>query len=102
MVYTGFDMSDPLGNNGIGFNCSQNNTWGYCAPSLTPLIQQFEAESDVGKRKALAGQMQIIAYENVNFPIIGQFSAPAVWRSSLKGVVDFGFPIMWNLERAGK
>ena len=102
VVYTGFDMSDPLGNNGIGFNCSQNNTWGYCAPSLTPLIQQFEAESDVGKRKALAGQMQIIAYENVNFPITGQFSAPAVWRSSLKGVVDFGFPIMWNLERAGK
>lgn len=102
VVYTGFDMSDPLGNPGIGFNCSDNKTWGYCAPTLTPLIQQFEAESDLTKRKALAGQMQTIAYENVDFPITGQFSAPAIWRSSLKGVIDFGFPIMWNMERAGK
>ena len=102
VVYTGFDMSDPLGNPGIGFNCSDNKTWGYCTPALTPLIQQFEAESDVAKRKALAGQMQTAAYENVDFPITGQFSAPAIWRSSLKGVIDFGFPIMWNMERAAK
>jgi hypothetical protein len=25
-----------------------------------------------------------------------------VWRSSLKGVIDFGFPIMWNMDRSGK
>ena len=102
VVYTGFDLSDPLGNPGIGFNCTENKTWGYCAPALTPLIGQFEAESDKTKRMAIAGEMQKIAYENVDFPITGQFSAPAVWRSSLKGVVDFGFPIMWNMERGGK
>ena len=102
VVYTGFDMSDPLGNPGIGYNCTDNKTWSYCAPELTPLIQQFEAETDLGKRKALAGQMQTLAYKNVNFPITGQFSAPAIWRSSLKGVIDFGFPIMWNMERADK
>jgi peptide/nickel transport system substrate-binding protein len=102
VVYTGFDMSDPLGNPGIGFNCSDNKTWGYCAPALTPLIAQFEAESDKQKRLALAGQMQKIAYENVNFPITGQFSAPAVWRADLQGVIDFGFPIMWNMQRGGE
>lgn len=102
VVYTGFDFSDPLGHLGIGFNCSDNKTWSYCAPALTPLIAQFEAESDTPKRLAIAGQMQAIAYDNVNLPITGQFSAPAVWRSSLKGVVDFGFPIMWNLERSAK
>jgi peptide/nickel transport system substrate-binding protein len=102
VVYTGFDMSDPLGNPGIGYNCTDNKTWGYCAAALTPLIQQFEAESDRQKRLEIAGQMQTIAYENVNFPVTGQFSAPAIWRSNLKGVIDFGFPIMWNMERAGK
>ena len=100
VVYTGFDMADPLGNPGIGYNCTDNKTWGYCAPELTPLIQRFEAEPDMDKRKELAGQMQMIAYKNVNFPITGQFSAPAVWRAGLKGVIDFGFPVMWNLERA--
>ncbi len=102
VVYTGFDMSDPLGNPGIGFNCSDSKTWGYCTPALTPLIAAFEAESDPEKRLAIAGQMQTLAYENVDFPITGQFAAPAVWRAGLKGVVDFGFPIMWNMERAGK
>lgn len=102
VVYTGFDMSDPLGNPGIGYNCTDNKTWSYCAPALTPLIQQFEGESNPEKRQALAGQMQAVAYENVNFPITGQFSAPAIWRASLKGVIDFGFPIMWNMERAAK
>ena len=102
VVYTGFDMSDPLGNPGIGFNCSGNNTWGYCDPALTPLIQKFEAESDMAKRKDIAAQMNVLAIKNVNFPIDGEFSSPAVWRSSLKGVIDFGFPVMWNMERTSK
>jgi len=102
VVYTGFDMSDPLGNPGIGFNCSDNKTWGYCTPALTPLIAACEADSDPAKRLVMAGQMQTLAYENINLPITGQFAAPAVWRAGLKGVVDLGFPITWNMERAAK
>ncbi|HEY0184134.1 MAG TPA: ABC transporter substrate-binding protein [Rhodopila sp.] len=99
VIYTGFDMSDPLGNPGIGFNCSGNNTWGYCDAAMTPLIQQFEAESDMAKRHEIAGQLQRLSYQDVTFPITGEFRSPAVWRSNLKGVIDFGFPIMWNIER---
>lgn len=99
VVYTGFDMSDPLSNLGVGFNCTGNQPWGYCEQPMVPVLQQFEAESDPAKRKVLAEQLQKIAIEAATFPIAGQFQSPAVWRTELSGVIDFGFPIMWNIER---
>ncbi len=99
VVYTGFDMSDPLSNMGIGFNCTGNQPWGYCDSKMSPVLQQFEAESDPDKRKALAAELQKFATEAATFPIAGQFQSPAVWRSELKGVIDFGFPVIWNIER---
>ena len=32
----------------------------------------------------------------------GQFRAPAAWRAELRGVIDFGFPVVWNIERGGR
>ncbi|MCZ8315118.1 ABC transporter substrate-binding protein [Phreatobacter sp.] len=101
VVYTGFDMSDPLSNLGVGFNCTGNQPWGYCVDPMKPVLEQFEAESDPAKRKVLAEQLQKFALENATFPIAGQFQSPAVWRSELAGVIDFGFPVMWNIERRG-
>ncbi len=99
VVYTGFDMSDPLSNLGIGYNCTGSQPWGYCDQRITPVLDRFEAESDPDKRKALAAELQKLATEDATFPIAGQFRSPAVWRSELKGVIDFGFPVIWNIER---
>jgi peptide/nickel transport system substrate-binding protein len=100
VVYTGFDMSDPLANLGVGFNCTDNQPWGYCEASMTPVIEQFEAAGDPAKRKALAAELQRLAFEAATFPIAGQFRNPAVWRAELRGVIDFGFPVVWNIQRA--
>ncbi len=102
VVYTGFDMSDPLSNLGVGFNCTGNQPWGYCEAAMTPVIERFEAESDPGRRRALAAELQRLALEAATFPIAGQFQSPAVWRAELKGVIDFGFPVVWNIERGGR
>lgn len=100
VVYTGFDMADPLSNVGIGYNCSNNQPWGYCVEAMKPVLDAYAAEGDPAKRKALAAELQRLAIENVTFPLTGQFRSPAVWRAELKGVIDFGFPVMWNIERA--
>ncbi len=100
VVYTGFDLSDPLANVGIGYNCTGAAPWLYCDPELTPLLQKFEAESDLGKRRQLEDAINARAIANVNFPITGQFSSPAVWRAELQGVIDFGFPVLWGIRRA--
>lgn len=66
---------------------------------MTPLIAQFEAEGDPSKRRELAAELNRVAIAQVTFPIAGQFRAPAAWRRELKGVIDFGFPVIWNIER---
>ncbi|RAI58944.1 ABC transporter substrate-binding protein [Roseicella frigidaeris] len=100
VVYTGFDLADPLSNVGIGYNCSGNQPWGYCVEAMKPVLDAYVAEGDPAKRKALAAELQRLAIENVTFPTSGQFRSPAVWRAELKGVIDFGFPVLWNIERA--
>ncbi|PWS36084.1 ABC transporter substrate-binding protein [Falsiroseomonas bella] len=102
VVYTGFDMSDPLSNMGVGFNCTNNQPWGYCDAEMTTLIERFEAEGDPARRKELAGELNRVAIAQATFPIAGQFRAPAAWRRELRGVIDFGFPVVWNLERGGR
>jgi peptide/nickel transport system substrate-binding protein len=99
-IYLGFDMAEPIGNPGIGYNCSGEAMHGaYCSAEMNPLIEEFETEPDLGKRQDIAARLQALCYENVNFPIAGQFRAPAVWRRELKGVIDFGIPILWNIQR---
>jgi peptide/nickel transport system substrate-binding protein len=99
VIYTGFDMSDPLSNIGIGYNCTGTTPWLYCDEAMTPLLQQFEAEADFDKRRAIVAEINRRALANVNFPLTGQFSSPAVWRRELQGVIDFGFPVLWNIRR---
>jgi peptide/nickel transport system substrate-binding protein len=102
VVYTGFDLADPLANLGVGFNCTGNQPWGYCEAEMTPLIERFEAESDPAKRRELAAELNRVAIAQATFPIAGQFRAPAAWRTELQGVIDFGFPVVWNIERRGR
>ncbi|NKE43619.1 ABC transporter substrate-binding protein [Roseomonas frigidaquae] len=102
VVYTGFDLANPLSNMGVGFNCTDNQPWGYCVDEMSPVLAQFEAESDPAKRREYAAQLQKISFENATFPIAGQFRSPAVWRAELKGVIDFGFPVIWNIEKPAR
>ncbi len=99
VVYTGFDMANPLSNLGVGFNCTGNQPWGYCEAAMTPLIERFEAEGDPDRRREIAAELNRVAIEQATFPIAGQFRAPAAWRAQLRGVIDFGFPVIWNIER---
>jgi peptide/nickel transport system substrate-binding protein len=99
LIYPGFDMANPLGNPGTGYNCTGNQPYAYCSKVLTPLLAQFEAETDPAKRQKIATAIQQAAFEDATYPIAGQFSSPAAWRKELSGVIDFGMPIMWNIEK---
>ncbi|RKK03512.1 ABC transporter substrate-binding protein [Pseudoroseomonas wenyumeiae] len=102
IIYTGFDLANPLSNPSIGYNCTDNQPWGYCVPEMTRVIERFEAEGDAERRREIAGELQRISMDQAIFPLAGQFASPAVWRAELRGVVDFGFPVLWNIERSGR
>jgi peptide/nickel transport system substrate-binding protein len=102
VIYTGFDLGNPLTNPGVGYNCTGNQPWGYCDAAMTPVIERFEAEGDPARRREIAGELQRLSIQNANFPLAGQFASPAVWRAELRGVIDFGFPVLWNIERVAR
>lgn len=99
VVYPGFDMVNPLGNPGTAYNCTNGAPYTYCSEALGHSLSAFEAERDPAKRQAIAASMQEAALQDGTFLIAGQFQSPAAWRSELKGVIDFGLPILWNIER---
>ena len=102
IIFTGFDLANPVGNAGLGSNCANVQPYAFCNQDLQKALQRFEAEQDPERRCVIAGEIQRISYENALMPTGGQFASPAVWRAELKGVIDFGFPIMWNMERGGR
>ena len=71
----------------------------FCDAKLTELLRRYSEAFDAATQKDLAGQIQAEFHSNVNYVLAGQFSAPRAYRSNLKGVVPFGFPAFWNIER---
>lgn len=53
----------------------------------------------MARRREIAAQLQTLAHDNVNVVLLGQFAGPAVYRSNLRGVLDVGFPVLWNIRR---
>ncbi len=50
------------------------------------------------KQKKLAEQIQLLAYDEVPHVSWGQFIAPSAFRKNVKGVLEFGATILWNIQ----
>lgn len=99
LIANGIDMVDPLGNLGISYDCIDSQFGWYCDKETTPLLQQI-AVAKPEERKAIADKLQERFNENVNIILGGQFAGPPAYRSELKGVMPFSFPLLWNIARA--
>ena len=98
IVWNGIDMVNPLSDPAVSSNCTENPGW-YCDPKMTGLLRQYSETDDATKQKQIEAQIQAEFHSNVNLVLAGQFSAPMAYRSDLRGVVPFGFPVFWNMER---
>ena len=102
IVWTGFDMQNPMANPVLVYNCANVYPGWWCDQGQVPLLQQFAAESDPAKQREIAAQLQARAIENVSIVTLAQFASPAAYRSNLRGVLEVGFPVLWNIERTGR
>ncbi len=102
LVWTGFDMEDPSGNPVLVHNCANAYPGWWCDERQRPLLEAFLAESDPARQRALAAQLQAMAHEHVSVVILGQFASPGAYRASLRGLLDVGFPVLWNIERTAR
>lgn len=101
LIANGIDMVNPLSNMGISYNCIDGQFGWYCDSETTPLLKQL-AEARPEERQPLADKLQERFHHNVNIVLGGQFAGPPVYRSELKGVMPFSFPLLWNIERVAK
>ena len=99
IVWNGIDMVNPLSDPAVSYNCSDSNPGWYCDARMTDLLKRYAETTDPGQRKDLADRIQAEFHSNVNYVLAGQFSAPMAYRSNLSGVLPFGFPVFWNIER---
>ncbi|WP_240782559.1 ABC transporter substrate-binding protein [Roseococcus sp. SYP-B2431] len=100
LVWTGFDMANPMTNPVILYNCSDAFPGWWCDQRQVPLLREFAAEPDMARRRELAARIQELAREHVNLVTLGQFASPATYRADLQGVIEMGVPVMWNIRRA--
>ncbi len=99
IVWNGIDMVNPLSDPAVSYNCSESNPGWYCDPKLTDLLHRYAETSDAAAQRQLADQIQAEFHSNVDYVLAGQMSAPMAYRADLKGVVPFGFPVFWSVER---
>jgi peptide/nickel transport system substrate-binding protein len=99
IVWTGWDMSDPLVNPALAYNCAEAYPGWWCDRRQVPVMAEYLTETDPAKRRAIAARLQELAHDNANIILLGQVAAPAAYRSNLTGMIDIGFPIAWNVRR---
>ncbi len=101
LIANGIDMVNPLANMGVSYNCGEGQFGWYCDPEATPLLKAL-AEAPPEQRREIADKLQASFHRNVNVILGGQFAGPPAYRSELRGVMPFSFPLLWNIERVAR
>jgi len=98
VVWPGVDLFSPIVFAGTAFNCRNYPGW-FCDEPMRALMERYTAVREPAARRDLAAAIQDRFHENVNLIIAGQLSVPQAYRAELTGIVEFAFPIPWNLRR---
>ena len=95
---TSFDTMTPAVSSVLGGG--GDKAW-FGWPTSEPIEKlraQFTRETDAGKRKAIAEEVQKIAYDEVLYVPWGQFVVPGAFRKNVQGLLEFGATLLWNIS----
>ena len=99
LILNGIDLTNPLTDFMVSASCLDGNPGWFCYPPLAPVLKDYAGATDPVKQKALADKIQEMFHDNVNYVLAGQFSGPSAYRSDIKDVIPFSFPLFWNMHR---
>lgn len=95
----GFDVMSPVVNSYIGGAGEAGPAGWSNDPKMEALRMAWAKEGNPAKRKAITDQIQRRAYEEVPYVNFGQFYWPMAYRANLKGLINIGIPVMWNVDK---
>jgi peptide/nickel transport system substrate-binding protein len=70
-------------------------------PDLEKLRMDWMRAGDAARRKQLAEQIQVLAFDEVPYVPWGQYVQPSLYRKSVRGVLQFPAALMWNVWMEG-
>jgi len=95
----GPDMTNPA----LNFPLRGSGATAWFGWPNDPKIEQLRAEwflaKDFAAGKALAEDIQKVAFEDVPYIPTGQFKIPTAYRKNLKGVIVAPVAFLWNIEK---
>lgn len=91
------DAISPDLNFGLTSNCDQAPFGWPCSEKMEKLRAEFVRATDVRRRKQLAEQVQVLAYEEIPYVPVGQWVSPVVFGKSVHGVLQFPSTLLWNI-----
>jgi peptide/nickel transport system substrate-binding protein len=95
----GPDVASPMASIWFNSSCAKANVGWPCDPELNTLVDQWAQQADPAKRHALIDGIQTRAYISVPYVIAGQYFQPIAFRANIKGVLEAGVPVYWNIEK---
>ncbi|PYM83740.1 MAG: hypothetical protein DME13_14960 [Candidatus Rokuibacteriota bacterium] len=95
---TAFDTMTPAVSSVLG-GAGEKAWFGWpTSEPIEKLRAQFTRELDAAKRKAIAEEVQKIAYDEVLYVPWGQFVVPGAFRKNVHGLLEFGATLLWNIS----
>ncbi len=98
--WVGADVFNPLVNNMVNGKGKDGGWFGWPdVPQIEELRTAYATSQSLDEQKALAEQIQTIAFEEGMYAPIGQYFVPTAWSNSLSGVLDGPAPFFWNISK---
>jgi len=98
--WVGADVFNPLVNNMVNGKGADGGWFGWPdVPKLEELRTAYATSQSLDEQKALAAEIQEIAYEEGVYAPIGQYFVPSAWSNSLEGVLDAPAPLFWSISK---
>ena len=95
---TSFDVMTPAISGPIGA-AGEKSWFGWpTSEAIEALRGQWVQQTDEGKRRRLAEQIQRLAFDEVPYVPWGQFVFPGACRKNVQGVLQFGATLLWNIS----
>jgi peptide/nickel transport system substrate-binding protein len=99
-VYSnGTDMFSPLSHFYVANTCSPDYPGWSCDNRIPDLIKTFTQANTLDERRKIAADIQSVAYDLTPSVMWGQFTIPAGYRDTLKGLIQSSYPMFWEVDR---
>ncbi len=92
------DVMTPAVNAGISGDCDKAWFGWPCSAEIEKLRSDWVRATDPAKRKQLAEQIQLLAYDEVPYALWGQFLQPSIYRKNVRGALQFVATVLWNIS----